>query len=110
MRDVRHYHGVINVIGGGYLSIKLLLRHIGRVHRNSSDFLMTCGLDVDGTCCATTFTNFHEKHREVPSTTEEELSDNEVENSEDVMEAAEVECDTREFTEELTLKILHSQI
>ena len=82
-------------------TFKLLLRHIGRVHGNSSDFIMLCGLDVNGTRCATTFTNFHaykrhlrKKHREVTSNTEvtEEKSDEEVDNPEDTGEAVEVNC------------------
>jgi len=84
-------------------TFKLLLRHVGRVHGNSSDFFMPCGLEVNGTC-ATTFTNFHaykrhlrKKHREVTGNTqliEEELSDEEVDNSEDTGEAVEItdEC------------------
>ena len=42
-------------------SLKLLLFHIGRVHSNSPDFNLTCGIDN----CQVTFTNFHAYKRHV---------------------------------------------
>lgn len=113
-------------------TFKLLLRHIGRVHGNSSDFFMLCGLEVNGTRCAATFTNFHaykrhlrKKHHEVTSNTElttERLWNEEVDSSEDPGEAIEVNCCeesedesttisfSRELTQPHTQKDLNRQV
>ena len=117
-------------------TFKLLLRHIGTVHGNSSGFFMSCGLEANGTRCATTFTNFYaykrhlrKKHREVTSNTElaaEELWDEEANSSEDRAEdpgeAIEVNCCeesedesatcsfSREITQPQTQKDLNRQV
>ena len=88
---------------------------------------MSCGIDINGTRCATTFTNFHaykrhlrKKHHEVISNTEvtEEKSDEEMDNSEDTGETVEVNCfdecgpssPTRELSQIETEKDLNREV
>lgn len=112
-------------------TFKLLLHHIGTVHGNSSGFLMPCGVEINGTRCATTFTNFHaykrhlrKKHREVINNTEldaEGLLHEEVNSFGDpgatidvsYGEDSEDECATyssRELTQPKTQKDLNRQV
>lgn len=48
-------------------TFQLLLHHINRVHGNSPDFNMVCGIELDGDRrrCETTFTNFHAYKRHI---------------------------------------------
>ena len=90
-------------------TIELLLHHIRRVHGNSSNFFLPCGIKVNGTRCATTFMNFHaykrhlrKKHREVISNTEatEGISEEQLEeNAEDVGEATDSDSSVRYLDE-----------
>ena len=73
-------------------TFQLLLHHISRVHANSPDFNMPCGVETNGNRCETTFTNFHaykrhlrKKHRwrlcdGTDSNTSGDLSEDEDEN------------------------------